>query len=262
VIIISENNILPDFERKNLFEMAFEYLAHIKYIEQKQQFNLEMTIYLLSHSAQLQNEMELFGIKENLMNFARLTQYTDYNKMQEIFSLIPKIKQGIFNFLSKLKSDTKSEDNKIDSPNFEDYFSPTKKTLRKILVRKIFNFIIESPSIFESNSRTITPQKKNQVKDNDKYICQICCNEFSEEELEIDHIYPYSLGGSHEIYNLMSLCKSCNLKKSNRIDYFQSGEGNKKILMNIGDFVDNLEIIKDFGKWLKKKGRITKKSNK
>jgi len=39
--------------------------------------------------------------------------------------------------------------------------------------------------------------------------------------LEIDHIFPKSLGGTDEIDNLQILCSSCNKKKQNNesIDY-------------------------------------------
>lgn len=50
----------------------------------------------------------------------------------------------------------------------------------------------------------------------DKYNNQ--CNECdSEKDLEIDHIFPWSLGGLTERSNLQVLCKPCNTKKTNKI---------------------------------------------
>ena len=46
--------------------------------------------------------------------------------------------------------------------------------------------------------------------------CRICG---SASELQIDHIYPKSKGGSDILGNLQVLCGKCNLKKSNK---FQS----------------------------------------
>lgn len=35
------------------------------------------------------------------------------------------------------------------------------------------------------------------------------------EKMEVDHIRPWSMGGSDSVYNLQPLCKPCNRSKSN-----------------------------------------------
>lgn len=47
----------------------------------------------------------------------------------------------------------------------------------------------------------------------DNQTCQICGKNLREEEIEIDHIIPYSKGGPTEESNLRVLCKDCNRKK-------------------------------------------------
>lgn len=44
--------------------------------------------------------------------------------------------------------------------------------------------------------------------------CTICG---SDKKLEIDHIFPYSKGGTNDPSNLQVLCKPCNIKKSNKL---------------------------------------------
>jgi len=54
-----------------------------------------------------------------------------------------------------------------------------------------------------------------------------CMNCGSTEKLEVDHIIPLTRGGRHDEDNMQILCKSCNCKKHNSIDfrkYFKIGE--------------------------------------
>lgn len=63
--------------------------------------------------------------------------------------------------------------------------------------------------------KTIKPIIKKQVMERDRYRC-VKCESFI--DLQIDHIYPHSKGGSDEIDNLQTLCKLCNARKRDRIE--------------------------------------------
>ena len=43
-----------------------------------------------------------------------------------------------------------------------------------------------------------------------------CCRIELNDKYHKDHVFPISLGGSNEIYNIQLLCKMCNLKKGNK----------------------------------------------
>lgn len=61
-------------------------------------------------------------------------------------------------------------------------------------------------------SRHISATTKKIVYARDHGMCQ-CCG--STENLEYDHIVPFSCGGSNEAANIQLLCMTCNRSKSN-----------------------------------------------
>lgn len=63
-----------------------------------------------------------------------------------------------------------------------------------------------------SQSRNISETTKKVVFTRDGAKCQ-CCG--SSQDLEYDHIVPYSCGGSSDASNIQLLCQKCNRSKSN-----------------------------------------------
>jgi 5-methylcytosine-specific restriction endonuclease McrA len=64
----------------------------------------------------------------------------------------------------------------------------------------------------------IPPTVRKYVFERDNYCCQSCQKTNLETELTIDHIIPLAKGGSNDISNLQTLCRSCNLKKRHYLD--------------------------------------------
>jgi hypothetical protein len=63
-----------------------------------------------------------------------------------------------------------------------------------------------------SQSRYISETTKKIVYARDNGKCQ-CCGSY--QNLEYDHIIPYSCGGSNKASNIQLLCQKCNRSKSN-----------------------------------------------
>jgi len=55
-----------------------------------------------------------------------------------------------------------------------------------------------------------------QVLERDYFTCQKCGRKAPDVELTVDHILPWSCGGPTVLDNLQTLCKDCNLGKSNK----------------------------------------------
>jgi 5-methylcytosine-specific restriction endonuclease McrA len=64
----------------------------------------------------------------------------------------------------------------------------------------------------------VRPGKWWGVLARDKWKCLSCGRSAREDGvlLEVDHIIPRSKGGSNDMSNLQTLCKKCNIGKSNR----------------------------------------------
>jgi hypothetical protein len=62
-------------------------------------------------------------------------------------------------------------------------------------------------------NRIIIPEKlRNEIYERDGYRCVKCGNT---DNLQVDHIVPFSKGGKTEKSNLQTLCKKCNVEKGN-----------------------------------------------
>lgn len=65
------------------------------------------------------------------------------------------------------------------------------------------------------NLRTFDNSIKRTRYTQQNGCCAICGKHFKIEEMEADHITPWSKGGKTELENCQMLCKECNRKKSN-----------------------------------------------
>jgi 5-methylcytosine-specific restriction endonuclease McrA len=56
---------------------------------------------------------------------------------------------------------------------------------------------------------------RRYVLERDRHQCQSCG---TTQTLTIDHIIPLAKGGSNDVSNLQTLCRSCNAQKRDRLD--------------------------------------------
>ena len=86
---------------------------------------------------------------------------------------------------------------------------PKKKQTKKIKTKKITKI--------SKRSRHISTSTRVDVLKRDNYRCVFCGATAKDTQLQIDHIVPFSKGGSHDLGNLQTLCVECNRGKSDRI---------------------------------------------
>ena len=68
-----------------------------------------------------------------------------------------------------------------------------------------------------NRSRTISYSTLIRVVRRDNNTCQVCGKILMDKEIEIDHIIPYSRGGTTDENNLRVTCLECNRRKGKKI---------------------------------------------
>jgi 5-methylcytosine-specific restriction enzyme A len=68
----------------------------------------------------------------------------------------------------------------------------------------------------EKRSRHISASVRVSVLHRDSYKCAFCGRGAKQVQLEVDHIVPFSKGGSNDLSNLQALCIDCNRGKGAR----------------------------------------------
>jgi hypothetical protein len=74
---------------------------------------------------------------------------------------------------------------------------------------------------------TIPLSVRFQILERDSFTCRFCGKRAPETELEVDHIFPRSKGGTDDTSNLVTACRDCNRGKGDRtIDLSQTDWNN------------------------------------
>lgn len=67
-------------------------------------------------------------------------------------------------------------------------------------------------------SRSIPRDIQFRVLKRENQICSDCGRSVKDEDIEFDHVIPWSKGGSSDEHNIRLLCKACNKKRGNRFE--------------------------------------------
>lgn len=112
--------------------------------------------------------------------------------------------------------------NKHKDEGFEDIADENARRVRELMedeeVQKksgIYRYILTDDERW-LNLRQFSESDKKTVYARQRGICPICREHFEIDEMDADHIKPWSQGGKTEISNLQMLCRKCNHEKSNR----------------------------------------------
>jgi len=62
--------------------------------------------------------------------------------------------------------------------------------------------------------KIMTEDERNEIFERDNWKCVFCGDT---QNLQLDHIIPFSKGGTTDKSNLQTLCKKCNYKKGTKI---------------------------------------------
>ena len=79
----------------------------------------------------------------------------------------------------------------------------------------IYEYILTGSEKYLS-IRAFTPNNKRETYERQKWICTACLGHFELEEMEADHITPWSQWGKTTVENCQMLCKNCNRTKSGK----------------------------------------------
>ena len=60
---------------------------------------------------------------------------------------------------------------------------------------------------------------RDNLFERDQYRCQYCGHNFSEDQLNMDHVIPKTRGGRTSWENIVTACIPCNTRKANRLPH-------------------------------------------
>jgi hypothetical protein len=154
----------------------------------------------MSRNQQEPNANELWLYFQNVINWVKVIFPTYRKEMKGI-------EWGIlYNQFNKKKYNSSDFEIQIRKLMMDD--DVTKKS-------GIYSYLLTNNEKY-LNLRAFTESQKRAAYEKQKGICAKCKNHFKIEEMEGDHITPWTEGGKTLTDNLQMLCKDCNRKKGKK----------------------------------------------
>lgn len=137
--------------------------------------------------------------------------FDTYNQLPIYFSLSIKYlkditiwKQNKIEINNRIQNYLKSDDSKLTDKS---------KEIEDIILAIVNGISVDPKRLFNTDDKKEV--LKTVKQQNNKYECAICKQYFYAEEMQCDHIKPWSKGGRTVLSNAQVLCRACNINKSN-----------------------------------------------
>lgn len=138
----------------------------------------------------------------------------------EYFSEI--VKNMVGRVLTKNRGITEKTGNNYRLIGSEHLTSEQTAELLRLCKQKIDEFEAKrGDAVWEHRKRghrPISGSVRYEVLSRAKFKCELCGISADEKNIEVDHIFPKSLGGKDDLSNYQALCYSCNAAKRNTDD--------------------------------------------
>ncbi len=193
---IASKYLAGEMKRQKYLETAIRWHANAKTDD-------EIRAYMGAHQMD-SDALELWSYFQNVIDWVK-AKFKVYRKEMK------GIEWGfIYNrFDEKTRNSFDAEKIEADLKKYLGYEYEDQITNKK----GIFEYVLDGDER-HLNIRAFKESEKRAAYENQNGICVKCKKHFEYDEMEGDHITPWSKGGKTELSNLQMLCRDCNRRKS------------------------------------------------
>lgn len=191
--------IKGDPNRQELLETALKWIAN------KENKTIEEYMSEHQHDA---NADELWNYFQNVINWVKDT-FPEGCREEKFMKGLPW--GEYYNKYSEYTYDPEKVEKEVN-----ELMADEDVTNRKGIYLYVLSKDYDSTAERHLNIRAFEDKDKKRKYEEQGHKCAKCGKEFKFEEMQGDHIIPWSLGGHTEYSNLQMLCQKCNASKSNK----------------------------------------------